>query len=419
MTGEAAIALTDPGARSVSSIGRFCAIGAGVLTIALFVAGIPVSNAAHLSSAKDATIIPPVFASLAVGVLVAARRPRNAMGWCLIGVAFFLGCSTVGGGYSILAYTDHRALPLAGLAVVLQVGWAPAIMCLGVSFLLYPNGHFPSRVVAWVTRLVLALGCVWALGAVAIAVNAVVTHSVRLTKSADLVAIDNPHGAFAWWGSVQSAFFLSLGFSWLVWLVMQVPRYRHAGDEERHQLKWLLSGAVVALGFGFLASESLSGNGWAGWIGICGLTVLPVSILIGITKFHLYAIDRLVSRTLSYVLLTALVVGVYIGVVTLATKVIGFSSPVAVAASTLTAAAVFTPLRKRLQHTIDRRFNRARYDAERTVTAFATRLRGAVDPTSVSSDLIEVVHEAFEPTAVGLWIRRSGTFADEPVAEQA
>jgi hypothetical protein len=131
-----------------------------------------------------------------------------------------------------------------------------------------------------------------------------------------------------------------------------------------------------------------------------------VSIGIGVTKFHLYDIDRLISRTLSYVALTGLVVGVYAGVVTLVTKVVGFSSPVGVAASTLIAAALFNPLRKRLQRGVDRRFNRARYDAEQTVSSFAGRVREAVDPASVSDDLMDVVHAAFEPTAAGLWIRR-------------
>jgi hypothetical protein len=143
-----------------------------------------------------------------------------------------------------------------------------------------------------------------------------------------------------------------------------------------------------------------------GGVALGGLTILPVSIAFGVTKFHLHDIDRLVSRTLSYVLLTGLVVGVYVGMVTLATKGIGFSSPVAVAASTLVAAALFNPLRKRLQRGVDRRFNRARYDAERIVSAFAGRVRESVEPGSVSDDLLDVVHAVFEPAAAGFWMIR-------------
>ena len=238
--------------------------------------------------------------------------------------------------------------------------------------------------------------------------QALIDHTVRLDGSGNLLAIDNPQGSWAWWGPVQYAFFLALCFSAIVWIVQQVPRYRRAGDEERQQMKWLMSGAIIAVACGIVAAlfnNSVS-LGWVSGVGLGGLTILPVSIAIGVTKFHLYDIDRLVSRTLSYVLLTGLVVGAYVGMVTLATKGIGFSSPVAVAASTLVAAALFNPLRKRLQRGVDRRFNRARYDAERIVSAFAGHVRESVDPGSVSDDLLDVVHAVFEPAAAGLWMIR-------------
>jgi hypothetical protein len=123
------------------------------------------------------------------------------------------------------------------------------------------------------------------------------------------------------------------------------------------------------------------------------LAALPVSIGVGILKYHLYDIDRLISRTLAYALVTGLLVGVYAGIVTLATKVLPFSSPVGVAASTLAAAALFNPLRRRVQRIIDRRFNRARYDAETIVAAFAARLKDAVDLDLVRDDLAGVVQQ--------------------------
>ena len=116
--------------------------------------------------------------------------------------------------------------------------------------------------------------------------------------------------------------------------------------------------------------------------------------------------DRLVSRTLSYAVVTGLVVGVYAGVVTLVTRVLGFSSPVAVAASTLAAVALFAPLRVRVQRVVDRRFNRARYDAETTIASFTARLRDAVDLETVRSELLEVVNRAVEPAHTSVWIRR-------------
>ena len=125
-----------------------------------------------------------------------------------------------------------------------------------------------------------------------------------------------------------------------------------------------------------------------------------------VLRYRLYDIDRIISRTLAYAIVTGLLVGVYAGLVLLATQVLHFHSTVAVAASTLVAAALFSPLRRRVQHAVDRRFNRARYDAERMVTAFAGRLQDAVDPDSVRADLTGVVHAALEPTHVSVWLHQ-------------
>jgi hypothetical protein len=134
------------------------------------------------------------------------------------------------------------------------------------------------------------------------------------------------------------------------------------------------------------------------------LAALPVSMGVGILKYHLYDIDRLISRTLSYTLVTGLLVGVYAGLVLLATEVFGFHSTVAVAASTLAVAALFNPLRRRVQHAVDRRFNRARYDAEATVAMFAARLKDSVDLDWVRDDLARVVQRALEPDRISVWI---------------
>ncbi len=126
---------------------------------------------------------------------------------------------------------------------------------------------------------------------------------------------------------------------------------------------------------------------------------------VAILRYRLYEIDRLVSRTLSYVILSAALVGVYAGIVTLGTRVLPFSSSVGVAASTLVAAALFNPLRRRVQGAVDRRFNRPRYDAEATVAAFAARLRDEVDLAAVSDQLVEAVCRSVQPALVSIWIR--------------
>jgi hypothetical protein len=128
---------------------------------------------------------------------------------------------------------------------------------------------------------------------------------------------------------------------------------------------------------------------------------------VGILKYHLYEIDRIISRTLSYAIVTGLLVGVYVGLVTLASRVLPFSSPLGVAASTLAAVALFNPLRRRVQRVVDRRFNRARYDAETTVSVFAQRLRDDIDLEAVSAEFVGAVEAAVEPVHVALWLRET------------
>ena len=143
-----------------------------------------------------------------------------------------------------------------------------------------------------------------------------------------------------------------------------------------------------------------------GGVGIVAVLALPVSMGVAILKYRLYDIDRIISRTLAYALVTGLLVGVYAGLVLLATQVLRFSSPVAVAASTLAAAALFNPVRRRVQRAVDRRFNRARYDADQTVAAFAGRLKDAVDLDTVQADLLDAVGSALEPAHLSVWLSR-------------
>jgi hypothetical protein len=201
--------------------------------------------------------------------------------------------------------------------------------------------------------------------------------------------------------------------AWLTWLVIQIPSYRHADGERRQQLKWLYSGGgvtLVAFILGIfvvpLATGQSVGSGThplrQAFL-VVAFGALPVCLGVAVLKYRLYELDRIISRVVSYTLVTGLLVGVYAGLVLLATRVLSASSPVAVAASTLAAAALFTPLRRRVQRAVDRRFNRARYDADKTVAAFAARLQDAVDLNSVQDDLTNVVHQALEPAHLSVW----------------
>jgi hypothetical protein len=169
---------------------------------------------------------------------------------------------------------------------------------------------------------------------------------------------------------------------------------------------------VASLVVSPLVPSSSSSGVWQVLVGSIlplGIAALPIGMGIGILKYRLYDVDRLISRTLSYAIVTGLLIGVYVGLVTLATRVLPFSSPLGVAASTLVAVALFNPLRKRVQRLVDRRFNRARYDAEATVSAFAQRVRDDVDLAAVSSEFVRAVQISVEPAHVSLWLRPTGS----------
>ena len=182
--------------------------------------------------------------------------------------------------------------------------------------------------------------------------------------------------------------------------VSMVVRYRRSGQEQRLQLKWFVYASAVAAVAVFVAAEFTSNP-----LPAFELTVplIPAAVAIAIFKYRLYDIDRLISRTLAYAIVTGLLIGVYAALVIVATRVLKTSTPPAVAVSTLAAAALFNPLRRRVQRAVDKRFNRVRYDAELTVAAFATRLRDAVDLDTVRAELLGVVDSAVQPVHISMW----------------
>jgi hypothetical protein len=194
----------------------------------------------------------------------------------------------------------------------------------------------------------------------------------------------------------------------------QVLSWRRASGDRRQQLKWLMSGAAVCMAavavsaiVGTLDKSASPAVEAVVDVVSVGIAALPVSIGVAILKYRLYDIDRIISRTLAYAIVTGVLVGPYAGLVLLATQVLGFHrSSVAVAVATLAAAALFSPLRRRVQLRVDRRFNRARYDANQTIAAFTARLKDTVD--SVRDDLTTVVHHALEPAHLSVRINERG-----------
>jgi peptidoglycan/LPS O-acetylase OafA/YrhL len=194
---------------------------------------------------------------------------------------------------------------------------------------------------------------------------------------------------------------------WLLAFGYQIVSWRRAAGESRQQRNWLMAGGAAAL-ISF-AVAALLGIGHGTWqtlsdIAVVGVAALPAGMGVAILKYRLYDIDRVISRTVAYAIVTGLLAGIYAGLVLLATQVFRVHTPVAVAAATLAAAALFSPVRQRVQRRVDRRFNRTRYDADQTVAAFAAHLKDAVDLDAVRADLASVVTKALEPAHVSVWI---------------
>ena len=342
-----------------------------------------------------------------VGFLVARRQPGNSLGWLFLVCAGCLFTSNDAVDYSYFVYRLGHHLSFGPLALWLAELWIVGIILLLMVTLLFPDGRPSSRFWSWALRALCALFVI-TLAAYAVAtVGALAAHPLRIDSSGGLSAIDSPRG---WFSAVEGTAFL-LGLVLAVgFIVRQVLSWRRASGVYRQQLKWLATGAAVTIACAIPAT-AIPTSGTATTVLLnnvftCGLAALPVSMGGAILRYRLYEIDRIISRTLAYAIVTGLLIGLYAGLVLLATQVLKFHSTVAVAAATLVAAALFNPLRRRVQQLVDRRFNRARYDADQTVAAFAVRLKDAVDLDSVRDDLAGVVQQALEPAHVSVWVSR-------------
>jgi hypothetical protein len=383
---------------------------AGSLTVLLAVAAAPLAAAGHQNPVTTATeLLAVTLPFAAVGLFVAWRQPRNPVGWLMLcfGLGFLL--SIEAGSYDLADYRFGRGLPLGSVSLLLYLLWEPALVLVPMAVLLFPDGRLPSARWRWVLRVYLAVGLVLLAILVLKSADALAHHQTRVDGSGQLVVFDRTSG-------YGGAAFIIVAYAvlltvWVAAMGRQLLAWRHSYGERREQFKWLASGAVACFAALLVSVLLNSARGW--WhavddVAIIGSAALPVAIGVGILKYRLYDIDRIISRTLAYVIVTGLLVGVYAGLVLLATEVLSLHSTVAVAASTLAAAALFYPLRRRVQQVVDRRFNRARYDADQTIAAFAARLKNTVDPSSVRENLVTVVDRALEPAHVSVWVSERG-----------
>jgi hypothetical protein len=384
----------------------------GIVVLALMIAEPPLSGLARQSVNASGGSVPVWYSAAfgAVGFVVAWRKPHNPLGWIMLAVAGFFALSEDASFYAVADYRlRHGGLPLGWVALLAQPGWAPAIVLAALIVFLFPDGVLPSPRLRWVLWAFLGVGAVWIAGTAIITAGAIAGHLISVDSGGNLLIFDNPVGSAAWWGVVNDLVFPLLGgIGWLVAVAAQVLSYRRASGERRQQLKWLLAGSALAgAGLAATSGESSSHSALLRTLAVIALVAtlgIPLSVGVAILKYRLYDIDRIISRTLAYAIVTGLLIGVYAGLVLLATRILSLHTPVAVAAATLAAAALFNPLRRRVQRAVDRRFNRARYDADQTVTAFAAQLKDAVDLDSVRDDLAKVVSRALEPAHLSVWI---------------
>jgi len=375
----------------------------GVVVLLAAIASLLADGFSHqLTFTNDGTtlIICGIYA--VVGVVVARRQPRNPVGWLLLMGMFLYILTGEAGSYMDLRYRlGYSHLPLGPVAVVLQSLWVPGIALFPLVFLFFPDGRLPSRRWRWVFWAYIALIVLVTTVGLAQAISAIVHHDIHVNSSGSLITPGHKTSLAAAVGLLVLA---SIALMWVSFIVQKVLSWYRSTGERRQQLKWLACGAAITVVAGILGAV-FGSSAWSSYL-FLGITALPISIGVGILKYRLYEIDRLISRTLAYAIVTGVVVGVYLGIITLVTRVLGFSSPVAVAASTLAAVALFNPLRVRVQRIVDRRFNRARYDSEATIATFTARLRDAVDLETVRTELLEVVNRAVEPAHASVWIKK-------------
>jgi hypothetical protein len=347
----------------------------------------------------------------AAGLFLVWRRPGEVVGWLL--VAFALAFETLGltiPGSSSQVVGGQAGPWVTFLAWINSWGSGLFIGTLIALAALFPSGRFPTGRLGLVSRVAVATPVVFAV---------VLAFAPELTMTFDdgvRVAIRLPFGvAPDWpgWPGVQSGVFLAVIIALAASIGTLVARFRGSNGAEREQYKWFLAAlaatlATVVFAFVMMVIVGDEDATWMWWPAVFAYPLIPAAIGIAVLRYRLYEIDRIISRTIGWALVTGILAAVFVGVViALQALLAGFTQgdTLAVAASTLLAFALFQPLRRRVQRVVDRRFDRARYDGQRTVDAFAERLRDEVDLAGVEGDITATVREALRPGSVAVWVR--------------
>jgi hypothetical protein len=327
------------------------------------------------------------------------KAPGNSIGWMMMGFPSTTAVAILGTAVAATAGSTS----LAAWADTIGISFAtPSIMFLPLVFLHFPDGVLPSPRWRFCRHLIWAGAAV---GFLAALLNGGWGGDPEAgSLDSPLRAITSPVGDV-----LSTLFFISMVASFVLSGVSLVRRFVRSSGEERSQIKWVaLAGACVASILTLLlivfGMESVD-QAWGELLLVAGVVAIPTSVAIAVLRYRLYDIDRLVSRTVGYVLVLGVLTVIYVvGAVWLPTRLLGEQSPLFVAASTLIVAGLFGPLRKRVVVWVDRRFYRARYDADRVAEAFSSRLRDQIDLTDLTTDWVGVVAATLRPTTISVWV---------------
>ena len=350
-----------------------------------------------------------VVTSSTVGALIVSRRPENPIGWILCVSSFLLAFTVFSSLYAFYTLVIRPGSLPAGEVAAWFSTWVlnPTYWLFIYLFLLFPNGRLLSRrwrLLLWINAILVVTGiAVTAFnpGPIASLEPATVRNPLGIEAAAELFAVVGELGSYLFTALLVAS------------AVSVYLRFRRAGGIERQQIKWLTYAAalLVVVAIVAMVGELLLGGSrwWFFLVAVLALFSVPLSIGAAVLRYRLYDIDVIINRTLVYGALTATLVGVYVGSIVvlqgLVRALTGQESQLAIVASTLAVAALFNPLRRRIQSLIDRRFYRSKYDARKTLEAFSAKLRDETDLDALNAELVGVVRETMQPAHVSLWLR--------------